>query len=230
MKDTLRRVLVQMTRAIFIERARCDGDCRRLHPDPPKTSWSDIAARGTGKTMQVSEDDEGTARHREQPELAVRCYEENCASHRLDGRSAQFDEHVQVDVIMQAAKCSTATPSIPAHTTLAPASNVVVRVENSEAAVVERRDATVVPLQIAQQQETLEVTQTDMEDPGSGSGEVEVGVLLMAESASSPSDMESMNALQPTNPKRPKNLKVERRGSGAQNRSRSRVRAMLKQE
>ena len=86
------------------------------------------------------------------------------------------------------------------------------------------------PVTIAQQQETRKVTQTDMEDPGSGSGEVEVGVLLMAESASSPSDMESMNALQPTNPKRPKNLKVERRGSGAQNRSRSRVRAMLKQE
>ena len=228
MKDTLRRVLVQMTRAIFIERARCDGDCRRLHPDPPKTSWSDIAARGTGKTMQVSEDDEGTARHRGQPELAVRCYEENCASHRLDGRSAQFDEHVQVDVIMQAAKCSTETPSIPAHTTLAPASNVVVRVENSEAAVVERRDATVVPLQIAQQQETLEVTQMDMEDPGSGTGEVEVGE-LMTESVPARSDTGSLNASQPTSPKRPKNLKGESRGSRNRNRSRSRVTAMLKQ-
>ena len=84
--------------------------------------------------MQVSEDEEGIVRHSEQPELADRNYE-NCAPHPLDGRSDQFDEHMQVDVTIQAAKCSTESPSIPEHPTLAPVSNVAVRVENSEAAV-----------------------------------------------------------------------------------------------
>ena len=48
---------------------------------------------------------------------------------------------------MLAAKCSFETTSSPAHPTLAPASNVVVRMANSEAAVEERWDAAMLPLQ-----------------------------------------------------------------------------------
>ena len=84
---------------------------------------------------------------------------------------------------------------------------------NSEATVDERRVAAMLPLQMTQQQETREVTQTNMEDPGSGAGEVKVGE-LMAESAPARSHTESLNASQPTSPKRSKNLKVEKEGLG----------------
>ena len=134
-------------------------------------------------------DDDGIARHSGQPELVDRQYVEHCASHPSDGKSDKFDERNN-------AKCSAETPSIPAHPTLAPASNVVVLVKNSEAAVEEKRDAAVLPLQIAQLQETHEVTQTGVEDQGIGVGEVEVGD-LMAESAPARSDKASLNASQP---------------------------------
>jgi len=147
-------------------------------PTSTFTSWTNIAAMGTGKTMQVCEDEQGIALHSDQPELAVRAYKEHCASHPLDGRSDQFDENVQVDVTNHAAKCSIETPSIPAHPTLAPALNVVVRIENTKAAVEEKRDAVMLPVQIAQQQGTRDVTQTDMEDQGGGASEVEVGVSI----------------------------------------------------
>ena len=64
--------------------------------------------------MHVSEDEEGMARHGEQPETAFVDYEEHCESHSLDGRSDQFEEHAQLKVKKQAAKCSSETPSIPA--------------------------------------------------------------------------------------------------------------------
>jgi hypothetical protein len=44
--------------------------------------------------------------------LAVRDYEEHGASHHLNGRSEQFDEHMQVGITMQPAKCIIETPSI----------------------------------------------------------------------------------------------------------------------
>ena len=75
-----------MTRAIFIERGCCDR-LQEKAPISTPISRANIAARATRKTMQVSEDEEGIARQSEQPELAVRDYEENCASHSLDGRS-----------------------------------------------------------------------------------------------------------------------------------------------
>jgi hypothetical protein len=82
-------------------------------------------------------------------------------------------------------------------------------------------------VQIAQQQETRDVTQTDMKDQESGAGEVEVGVLI-AESAPYLSDKKSLDTSQPTSPKRPEKLKVKRRGSQTRHRSRSRVKAILK--
>jgi hypothetical protein len=82
---------------------------------------------------------------------------------------------------MQAVKCSIETLSIPAQPALAPESNVAVRVANSEATMEEKGDDSPLPFQIAQHQETQEITQTDMEDQGSGAGEIVVGV-LMAES------------------------------------------------
>jgi hypothetical protein len=68
----------------------------------------------------------------------------------------------------------------------------------------------------------------DMEDQGVGARELEV-VVSMTEGTPSHSYAESLNASQPTSPKRPKKLKVERRGSRTRNRSRSRLRAMLKE-
>lgn len=79
------------------------------------------------------------------------------------------------------------------------------------------------PVQTAQHQETQEITQTDMVI-----GEVEVRV-SMVESAPSHSDTESLNASQPTSRKRPKKLRVERRGCRTRNKSRSGVKAMLTQ-
>jgi hypothetical protein len=81
--------------------------------------------------------------------------------------------------------------------------------ENSGAALEERRDASMLPTQRTYQ-ETREVTQMALEDQRSGEDEVEVGG-LMAESASSPSDVGALIASQPANPKRPKKLMVARR-------------------
>jgi len=88
--------------------------------------------------MQVSEDEQDITLQSDQPELAVRNYEEHSESHPLDGRSDQFDENVKVDVTNQVAKCISETQSIPAHPALTPATKVVVLVENTEAAVEER--------------------------------------------------------------------------------------------
>ena len=87
---------------------------------------------GMGKTMQVSEDEGGRARQSKQQERADRDNEEYCAPHHLQGRSDQFDEHVQVDVTMQAVEGSTENPLIQEHNTFEPVKNAVVRVENSE--------------------------------------------------------------------------------------------------
>jgi hypothetical protein len=84
------------------------------------------------------------------------------------------------------------------------------------------------PVQIPQQQETREVSQTDKENQEEGAGEVELGV-SMTERTPSRSYAESLNASQPTSPKRPKKLKVERTASRNRNRGRSRLRAMLKE-
>lgn len=133
---------------------QADSLSRRVQEAARTSTCADIAKRGTGKTMQVSEDEQWTALHSEQPELARRDYEERCASHPLGGGSDLFDQNVR----NQAVKCSSETLSIPAHTTLEPASKVAVRVENTELAVEERREAVMLPVKISQKQETHEVT------------------------------------------------------------------------
>jgi hypothetical protein len=99
----------------------------------------------------------GPVGHSVQTELVVRDYEGHCASTLSDGISDQFDENVHVDVTMMAVKYSIEPPSIPAQSAVAPVSYVAVRVENNEAAVKNRRDATFLPPQIAQNQETQEI-------------------------------------------------------------------------
>jgi hypothetical protein len=62
-------------------------------------------------------------------------------------------------------------PSLPANPAPAPRSNVAILVENSEAAVEERRDAIFPPLQTAQYQATQEIIATDILVRGSVAGE-----------------------------------------------------------
>jgi hypothetical protein len=83
---------------------------QKAAPTSTPTSGTDIAARGTGKTVQFSEDEKWIALISEQPELVAMDYEEHCTSHPLDGSSDQLDENLQVDVTNQAAKCSSETP------------------------------------------------------------------------------------------------------------------------
>jgi len=78
----------------------------------------------------------------------ARACEEHCASQPPERRSDQFDENARVDVTMRAAKYGIELPSIPAQPALALESNVAGRVENSEAALEERKEATLLPLQI----------------------------------------------------------------------------------
>ena len=125
------------------------------------TIWVDKASRRTGNTLKAREDEQGIARHSGQPELVD---EEHCALHPPDGRSEQFDENAQVDVTMQAAKCSIEPLSI-----LAPESNVAVRGEKSEVAVKESREYILLSFQMTLR-ETQEITQTDVEVQGSGAG------------------------------------------------------------
>jgi hypothetical protein len=62
--------------------------------------------------MQVSDVENRIARHSKKPALAVSNYDEHVASHRLNWRSDQFDEHVQVDIRLQAAKWIIESPLI----------------------------------------------------------------------------------------------------------------------
>jgi hypothetical protein len=70
---------------------------------------------------------------------------------------------------MKIVKHSSETPSIPAHLILVPAANAVVNMEDGEAVLEERRAVVAVPqVQQATQQETSEVTQTDLGGQGLG--------------------------------------------------------------
>ena len=82
----------------------------------------------------------GIARHSGQPELVDRDYEDHCTSQPPDGRSVQFDDDVQVDLIMHAPRYNIEPPSLPTQSAPTPESNVVVLVENSRATVEERRN------------------------------------------------------------------------------------------
>jgi hypothetical protein len=150
----------------------------------------------------------GLARHRGQPGLVDGDYEKHCASNLPDGRSNEYHEYAQVDVTVLSVMYSIEPPStsISAHSALEPLSNVVVRVENNETLVDNRREATLLQLQIAQHMETQEITHTDMLVHESGAGEIQLG-MSMADSAPSLSGTCSLNASQPTGPKRPKNRK-----------------------
>ena len=66
-----------------------------------------------------------------------------------------------------------------------------------------------------------------MEAKGSGEEAVEAE-LWSAVDTSEPTEVDEMTAVQPTRPKLPKKLKVDRRGSPPSERSRSRVRNVLK--
>jgi hypothetical protein len=55
---------------------------------------------------------------------------------------------------MLAVRCSIDLPSIPAHSALAPVSNVAVRVEKIEIAMDKRRESALFQLQIAEHQDT----------------------------------------------------------------------------
>jgi hypothetical protein len=70
---------------------------------------------------------------------------------------------MQVDVTMTAAKHNSEIPSIPAHLDLVPATNAVSHMEDGEAALEGRRDVAVPRVQQVKQQESRDVTQTDLE-------------------------------------------------------------------
>jgi hypothetical protein len=85
----------------------------------------------------------------------------------------------------------------------------MLNMENGGAVTEERRDVATPQVQ-EKQQESLEVSQTDLEDEESEAGERELGA-LMEGSPQVISDAESVNASQTTIPKRPKNKSGEER-------------------
>jgi len=121
---------------------------------PVPISWEYIAVRGQEIHCMPVDFEEGIARHSGNPGLLDLDYDELCASNPPKGRSEQYDEYAQVDLTMLSLMFSTEPPTIPAHSALAPVSNVGVRVENIETAVDNRREATFLQLQIAQHKET----------------------------------------------------------------------------
>jgi len=66
-----------------------------------------------------------------------------------------------------------------------------------------------------------------VEENGSGEESVVTEVCCEVDTLA-PVDAEDVPAAQPTTPKRPKKLKLDRRGSPARERSRSRVRSVVK--
>jgi hypothetical protein len=65
---------------------------------------------------------------------------------------------------MKVAQYCSQIQSIPGHMVLASASNPMVHIENGKAVMEEWRDVAIAQVQEAKQQESLEVTQMNMED------------------------------------------------------------------
>jgi hypothetical protein len=203
--------------------------CRRTEvaaPTTNPTSWEDIVARGRRTTWQVSNNEAGMVQHSKQQERVTRVYEEPCTSYSLDGESNTANEHVQLDGTTKEESCDNETPSTWACPAVESASNEPIRMENSGAAMEEWGEAATLPMHTIQHQTPREVTQMDMEGQGRGESEIETEVMV-TNSAPFRSDAEDVNASPPTNPKRPKKLKVERRGSQTRNRSTSKVRTKM---
>jgi len=78
-----------------------------------------------------------------------------------------------------------------------------------------------------QQHVQHEGNQSDVEKEGSGEESVVTGVCCEVDTPA-PIDAEDLPAAQPTRPKRPKKLKLDRIGSPPRETSRSRVRSVLK--
>jgi len=72
-----------------------------------------------------------------------------------------------------------------------------------------------------------EGNQSDVEEKGSGEESVETGACFAVDTPALV-DAEGLTAAQPTRSKRPKKLKLERRGASPRERSRSRVKSVLK--
>ena len=72
-----------------------------------------------------------------------------------------------------------------------------------------------------------ESNQSDVEEEGSGEESVLTEVCCEVNTLA-PIDAEDLRAAQPIRPKRPKKLKLDRRGSPPRERSRSRVRSVVK--
>jgi hypothetical protein len=111
---------------------------------------------------------------------------------------------MQVDVTMKAGKHSSDIPSIPTYLDLFPAAKAVLHTEDGQAALVGGRDVAVPQVQQAKQQESREVTLTDLEDQESGAGAKEEDD-LMENSPQAISDAQSVTSLQPASPKHHKN-------------------------
>lgn len=146
-------------------------------PTTPSTSWADIAARGVVQEFTVCEDEEHRTPYCEQPEHTGTASEEQGALFPSEGRYDPFDDHVQVDVTMKAAQHTNEAPSLLARLVLATASNAMVHMTNGGAAMDERRDLATPQVQ-AKQQESREISQTDLEEQESGSVERELGALM----------------------------------------------------
>jgi hypothetical protein len=153
----------------------------------------DIAARRTEDTLQALEDEEGIAWPRGQPVLVNRNNKSTANRTRPTGGLAKLTT-MQVYLIMQAARYNMEPPSLPTQPAPAPESN--------EAAVEDRREAILPPLQIAHQA-IQAITQRDMEVQGSVADETEACVST-ADDAPSISTIDSLNESQSTNRKRPK--------------------------
>jgi hypothetical protein len=136
----------------------------------------------TGNTLHSRRFRRWDNRHRVQPGFVDKNYEEHRVSNPPDGRYDIYDEYAQVDVTMLSVMYSIEPPSITAHSALVPVSNVAVRVENSQTTLDNRREATLLHLEVTQHKKTQEIAQIDMEVHGSEAGKVELGV-SMVESA-----------------------------------------------
>jgi hypothetical protein len=172
---------------------------------------SRYSGEGLAQPFQVCEDKEDRVPQTEQPGHTATASEEQDDLLSLEGRSGPFEDHMQVDKTMKAAKHSSEIPHIPAHLDLVPAVNAVVHMEGGEVELEGRRDVAMSQIQQAKHQESREITQTYLENQEGGAGAKEEGD-LMEESPQAISDAESVTTSQLTSPKRHKKRKVERRG------------------
>ena len=190
------------------------------------TSWAKIATSGTQGRRQ----DRDEVEEEEQMVVHTECIEREPERERVkykdDERASQQGKQGLQKILEQEGTDRSDTMEATKAQTMVPTQREEAQME-CEGERQEKQTEEARQVSLITQQYQHEDNQSEVEAKGSGEEAVEADLWSTVDT-SAPTEVGDMTAVQPTRPKRPKKLKVERRGSPPSVRRRSRVRSVLK--